>query len=106
MFLHLFVILFTGRVVYTPLGRPPRQTPPGQTPPQADTPKQRPPWTDTPRQTPPLGRHSPPPEMATVGAVRILLECVLVGLVFFIPRAYILVELISQRLQGGFEPIL
>ena len=73
-----------------------------QTPHCADTPLDRHPQADTsPGQTPP-----PSPEMATEGAVRILLEYILVGLVFFIPRACILVELIYQRLQGGFKPIL
>ena len=39
MFLHMSVILFTGGVYHTPLGRhPTRQTPPEQTPPWADTP--------------------------------------------------------------------
>ena len=101
MFLYLSVILFTGGGWDTPpLGRPPRQTHPGQTPPQVDTPQ-----AETS-----LDRHpqadTPPPEMATEGAVRILLECILVGLGCFIPRAYILVELIYQPLQGGFEPIV
>ena len=48
MFLHLFVILFTGGRGCLP--HPRADTPPGQTPPQADTP----PWVNTPwADTPP-----------------------------------------------------
>ena len=95
MFLHLSVILFIGGgclplVLEGCLPHPsgcqadtlPRQTPPWQTPPRRTA----------PRQTPPLGRHplgkhlradTPPCPVhagirSTSGAVRILLECILV----------------------------
>ena len=81
MFSQASVILFTWEGVYpsmhwadthrayTPLGRHPRQTPPGrhqpgQTPPDRH-PLGRHPWVDTPRPDTSLGRHPPgrhPPE--------------------------------------------
>ena len=78
MFLHLSVILFMGRKVYTPLvtdtpwKKPPGRHPPGQIPPpgrQPPLPPGRHPLADTPPSRHTLGNHprqiSPPPEMAT-----------------------------------------
>ena len=76
MFLHLSVILFTGRLA----------DPPGQTPTKQTTP-------GTPPGQPPLGRHprrqTPSPmrsacwDTVKKQAVRILLECILVLWFFF-----------------------
>ena len=63
MFLHLSVILFTGRgclpqcmLGYIPPGKhTPRSIPPGSTPPEAHTPK----------STPSPGKQSPPPRTVT-----------------------------------------
>ena len=60
IFLHLFVILFTGGGVCLSACRD--TTPPGQTPPRADTPypsEQTPLKQTPPEQTPPQSRHSP-----------------------------------------------
>ena len=54
MFLHLSVILFTGRCL--PLGQ-------GGVHPWADTPQADTPWVDTPGQTYPLADTPPPVEM-------------------------------------------
>ena len=93
IFLHLFVILFTGGGVLPQcmLGyQPPqiRQTPPDQTPPPPRTrqtpPDQTPPHPGPGRHPPRPGRHPPrtrqTPSQHTVyeRPVRILLECILV----------------------------
>ena len=84
IFLHLFVILFTGGVSS-------RENPPaGRTPPPGlDTPQTRPPWDQTPQeQTPPWDQtlpraDTPPPGSRLQHTVNerpvcILLECILV----------------------------
>ena len=67
IFLHLFVILFTGgglpqcMLGYHPRDQtPPEQTPQDQTPREQTPPEQTPPGTRPPEQTPPGTR--PPPE--------------------------------------------
>ena len=71
MFLHLSVILFTGGVCHTPLGRhPPEQTPSGRHPPGRPPLGRQPPWTDNlPGQTPPgrLPRAYIPPAQCMLG---------------------------------------
>ena len=81
MFLHVSVILVTGRGLCQ--GDPPDRDPPsGQTPPLDRDPSlgQRPlPWTETPSldRDPSLGQR-PPCVGGNQWAVRILLECILV----------------------------
>ena len=99
IFLHLFVILFTGggegvvshkalrqNPPWTRHTTPPEQTPPDQTPPRADPPRADPPRADPPRADPP--RPDTPSGPDPPGSrlrhtvyerlVRILLECILV----------------------------
>ena len=59
IFLHLFVILFTGGVWYLSMHRPP---PPGSKPPWSGSPQQTPPREQTPPRAetpPPQGKPSP-----------------------------------------------
>ena len=79
MFLHVSVILFTGVCVCGRQIHPGRQTPPWQ--------------VDTLVGRYPMGRHPPPPPRGTtlLRAVRILLECILVFIDFYIiviPRCH------------------
>ena len=107
IFLHLFVILFTGEVYHQgdpprkeapPAGRPPweggtpqqgdplgRSHPPAGRPPRKEAPlgRKTPPRKKAPpgRETPLGKRHPPagrPPRRLLLRAVRILLECILV----------------------------
>ena len=89
MFLHLCVILFTGRrgvcPTPTPIGRPGGWAdPPGCRPPRVgQTPS--PGWANPPRcRSPWVGQTpAPPPDTVNKRAVRNLLECTLVKLFFW-----------------------
>ena len=101
MFSQALVILFTGGVCQTPpLGRHPldRHT----TPLGRHLLRQTPPQTDTPRQTPPLIRNPPGrhPQQPLQWTVRILLECILVELKYYI----LIIQLGIQEEDGEHQP--
>ena len=74
IFLHLFVILFTGGVGGIPEGTeadpPGPDTPPEQTPPGPDPPQTRPPRDQPPPGPDPPGADNPPPEQTLAYGLR------------------------------------